>query len=103
MMEFWSKQLKEEVSKVFRISARFSRRHRAQFSGVAADEGADSADGQSLPPEGLEQEAAVVLPLAPLSQLGPGQSSTRHRLSDLAVPRLQRSVQEQPVSLSPQH
>lgn len=64
------------------------------------DEGAVAADGQSLPPEGVEQEAAVVLPLAALPELGPGQGSTCHHLPDLAVPRHQRPVQEQPVSLS---
>lgn len=68
--------------------------------GGGVDEGADTADGQSLPSEGVEQEAAVVLPLAALSELGPGQSSARHHLPDLAVPRHQRPFQEQPVSLS---
>lgn len=70
------------------------------FPDAGVDEGADTADGQSLPSEGFEQEAAVVLPMAALSELGPGQSSTRHHLPDLAVPRHQRPVQEQPVSLS---
>lgn len=68
------------------------------FPGV--DENADASDGQSLPSEGVEHEAAVVLSLAALSELGPGQSSTRHHLPHLAVPRHQRPLQEQPVSLS---
>lgn len=56
------------------------------FPGGVADEGSDKADGQSLPSEGVEQEAAVVLPLAALSKLGPGKSSTRHHLPHLTVP-----------------
>ncbi len=70
------------------------------FPGGVADEGADAADGQSLPSEGVEQEAAVVLPLAALPELGPGKSSTRHHLPHLAIPRPQRPLKKQPVSLS---
>lgn len=51
-----------------------------------ADEGADTADGQSLPSEGVEQKATVVLPLEALSELGSGQSSTRHLLPHFTVP-----------------
>lgn len=65
-----------------------------------ADEGADAADGQSLPSEGIEQEAAVILPLAALSELGPGKSPTCHHLPHLTVPRPQRPLKKQPVSLS---
>ena len=68
--------------------------------GAGKDEGADAADGQSLPSESVEQEATVVVPLASLSELVPGQSSTRHHLPHLAVPRHQPPLKEQPVSLS---
>lgn len=68
--------------------------------GAGKDEGADAADGQSLPSESVEQEATVVVPLASLSELVPGQSSTRHHLPHLAVPRHQPPLEEQPVSLS---
>lgn len=66
----------------------------------AADEVAVAAGRQSLPSEGVEQEAAVFLPLGALPELGPGESSARHHLPALAVPRHQRPRQEQPVSLS---
>ena len=114
MMEFWSKQLKEEVrteSSSQSIRTNIFLRHTALvfvffhycvkhdvFPGGGADEGADAADRQSLPSEGVEQEATGVLPLAALSELGPGEGSARHHLPHLAVPRHQCSVQEQQVS-----
>lgn len=50
------------------------------------DEGSDAAGGQSLPSEGFKQEATVVVPLAPVPELGPRQSPAGHHLPDCAVP-----------------
>lgn len=67
---------------------------------ACADEAAVTTGRQSLPTKGVEQEAAVILPLGALYELGRGKGSTCHHLPPLAVPRHNRPRQEQPVSLS---
>lgn len=70
------------------------------FCGDGADEDALAALRQPLPSEGVGEEAAVVLPLATMSELGSGKRSTRHHLPPLAFPGHQRPLQEQQVRLT---
>lgn len=50
------------------------------------DEAAVSAARKSISSEGVEQKGADVVPLATMSELGTGQSSSRHHLPAFTVP-----------------
>lgn len=53
---------------------------------AVVDEGTDTANRQSLPSKGFKQEAAVILPMAAVSELGSRQSPARHHLPDVTIP-----------------
>lgn len=78
MIDFWSKQLKEEVrtGRLFvhapsYILLKTELLGTTCSCGNGVDEGSEEAARQSVPPEGVRTEATVLFPLAPLSEMGP--------------------------------